>query len=101
MTTEGMANRIRIMAFMCESKDVMSCEFGNEFATKVEKYLLECLGEEEPHVHDYANAVRKGRAHYVCPACGDDISLEVVLMAECGVNEPGEEEERTSEQTYV
>ena len=41
MTTEGMANRIRIMAFMCESKDVMSCEFGNEFGRRVQEFLEE------------------------------------------------------------
>lgn len=35
------ANRIRIMTFGCESKDVMSCEFGNEFAPRVEEYLRE------------------------------------------------------------
>lgn len=31
--------------------------------------------------HDYYNAVRKGRAHYVCPKCDADISLAVILIA--------------------
>ncbi len=30
--------------------------------------------------HDYDNAVRKGRAHYVCPKCGQDITLMLVLL---------------------
>ena len=41
-----MANRIRILAFSCKSREVFSCEFGNEFAPKVEDYLRECFGEE-------------------------------------------------------
>jgi hypothetical protein len=32
--------------------------------------------------HDYKNAIRKGRAHYVCPLCGKDISLILILMEE-------------------
>ena len=39
MVAHLMANRIRIMAFQCKSKDVMSCEFGNEFGRKVEEFL--------------------------------------------------------------
>ena len=35
----------------------------------------ECTGA----VHDYDNAIRKGRAWYVCPKCGKDISLEYVM----------------------
>ena len=35
------ANIIRIMTLGCKSKDVMSCEFGNEFAPRVEEYLRE------------------------------------------------------------
>ncbi len=33
-------------------------------------------------VHDYDNAIRKGRAWYVCPKCGKDISLEYVMYVE-------------------
>lgn len=29
--------------------------------------------------HDIANAIRKGRATWVCPLCGADISLLYVL----------------------
>jgi len=32
--------------------------------------------------HDYKNCIRKGRAYYVCPICGKDITLEIVLMEE-------------------
>lgn len=32
--------------------------------------------------HDYENYIHKGRAHYVCPKCLKDITLEVVLMFE-------------------
>jgi len=32
--------------------------------------------------HDFANAIKKGRAHWVCPICGWDISLSYVLWAE-------------------
>jgi len=34
-----MADRIRCMALGCMSTNTMSCEFGNEFADKVYKYL--------------------------------------------------------------
>lgn len=32
--------------------------------------------------HDYQNPVRKGRADYHCPLCDEDLTLELVLMAE-------------------
>jgi hypothetical protein len=32
--------------------------------------------------HDYDNAIRKGRACYVCPKCGKDITLAIILMEE-------------------
>lgn len=32
--------------------------------------------------HDYENPIRKGRAHYVCPVCGQDITMELVLIAD-------------------
>ena len=31
---------------------------------------------------DYDNAIRKGRAYHVCPKCGKDLTLELVLMYE-------------------
>lgn len=34
---------------------------------------------------DYENYVRKGRAYLVCPNCGRDITLELVLMSELGL----------------
>jgi hypothetical protein len=43
MDITRLANKIRIMAFQCKSKDVLSCEFGNEFAARVEKFLEEEL----------------------------------------------------------
>ena len=44
--------------------------------------------------HDYENAVRKGRARYVCPICGDDISTVVLMIEEavCKPNASGEPE---------
>lgn len=30
--------------------------------------------------HDYTKATRIGRAHYVCPKCGEDISLLLLLL---------------------
>lgn len=30
--------------------------------------------------HDYKNPVRKGRAHYVCKLCGEDITIELVYF---------------------
>ena len=30
--------------------------------------------------HDYEHPIRNGRAHYVCPLCGEDISLAVILI---------------------
>lgn len=35
--------------------------------------------------HDFKNAIRKGRAHYVCPKCGKDISLILMLMEEAKI----------------
>lgn len=35
--------------------------------------------------HDYENAIRKGRAHHVCPKCEKDITLELVLMHQAGI----------------
>lgn len=32
--------------------------------------------------HDYDHPKRLGRAKYVCPKCGKDLTLELVLMAE-------------------
>ena len=37
---------------------------------------------KDEHLHDYENAKRVGRAHYICPECGKDITLELVMMAE-------------------
>jgi hypothetical protein len=41
------ANRIRILALHCKNRDTLSCEFGNEFAPKVEDYLRECFEDDE------------------------------------------------------
>jgi hypothetical protein len=32
--------------------------------------------------HDYAHPVWKGRAYAVCPKCGEDITLTLVLINE-------------------
>lgn len=32
--------------------------------------------------HGYKDPVRKGRAHYVCRKCGQDITMELVLIAQ-------------------
>ena len=49
---ERIANFIRRIAIGCKNHDATSCEFGNEFAPAVEKYLRECFQENannEPH----------------------------------------------------
>ena len=33
--------------------------------------------------HDFDKPIRKGRARYACPKCGQDISLELVMVWEC------------------
>lgn len=38
--------------------------------------------KDSGHIHDYENAVRKGYAYYVCPECGENITLELVMLAE-------------------
>ena len=42
--------------------------------------------------HDYENALRKGRAWYVCPNCGNDITLELVLIRMAESESEGENE---------
>lgn len=37
--------------------------------------------------HDYDNPIRKGRAHYICPKCGKDISLMLVFLEEVKLKE--------------
>lgn len=32
--------------------------------------------------HDLEHPIHKGRAHYVCPKCGEDITLILVLIQE-------------------
>lgn len=36
--------------------------------------------------HDYEHPKRLGRAKLVCKDCGEDITLELVLMAECDID---------------
>lgn len=36
--------------------------------------------------HDWKNLIRKGRASYECPQCHKDVMLELVLMAEAGID---------------
>ncbi len=38
--------------------------------------------------HDYDNPIRKWRAHYVCPKCAKDITLELVLIYELEHDNP-------------
>lgn len=35
-----------------------------------------------PCPHDYEHPVRKGRAHYVCALCGEDITMDLAFMVE-------------------
>ena len=35
---------------------------------------------QEKHT-DIEQAIRLGRAKYICPDCGEDVSLSVILMA--------------------
>lgn len=34
---------------------------------------------------DFKNAIRKGTANYVCPRCGRQLLLDMVMMAEAGI----------------
>ena len=45
---------------------------------KKQRKIKECKINE----HDFKNAIRKGRAHYICPKCGKDITLILVFMEE-------------------
>lgn len=36
--------------------------------------------------HDFENPVRAGRAWYVCRNCGEDISMEVIMMCDAENN---------------
>jgi len=42
-----LATEIRMLTFNCKSKDVFSCEFGNEFGSRVEALLAEVLGVDK------------------------------------------------------
>ena len=66
----SMANVIRIMAFSCKSKDVMSCEFGNEFGERVERYLVELL-----HENMTAEEIVENRG-YLCGQCAQGFGWE-------------------------
>jgi len=33
--------------------------------------------------HDYENPIHKGWAHYTCPKCKKDITMDLVLLYEC------------------
>jgi hypothetical protein len=33
--------------------------------------------------HDYEGAIRKAPFYYICPKCGADITLGVMLLEEC------------------
>lgn len=44
--------------------------------------------------HDYDNPLRKGRAHYVFPKCGVDITLDLVYILEA--EQRMKEEQQTS-----
>lgn len=35
--------------------------------------------------HDYKNYIRKGRADLRCPKCNQDITMDLVLMADAGI----------------
>lgn len=36
--------------------------------------------------HAYDKAKRVGRCHFVCPKCKQDVTLELVLLAEAGID---------------
>lgn len=44
MRNSKLANQIRNLAFSCKSKDVFSCEFGNEFADGVDSLIQHAKG---------------------------------------------------------
>ena len=41
--------------------------------------------EETGCAHDYAGAVRLGRAHHICPKCKENITLALVMLADAGI----------------
>jgi hypothetical protein len=47
MNIPSMAHTIRLIAFSCKSKDVMSCEFGTEFDDRVRDFLMEEMEAEQ------------------------------------------------------
>lgn len=36
--------------------------------------------------HDFTNLIRKGRAHYECPRCGEDVSMILFLSLQSGID---------------
>ena len=47
MNARDMAHRIRMLALSCKNRHTQTCEFGNEFADRVEEYLQKCFDEKE------------------------------------------------------
>ena len=48
--------------------------------------MLNTTPAKECDVCDFKNAVRHGRADHRCPNCGKNLILEMVLMAQAGID---------------
>ncbi len=35
--------------------------------------------------HDYENAIRKHRSHFICPKCKKDITMAILMMYDAGI----------------
>ena len=45
----AIATQIRLIALRCKNTNTYTCDFGNEFAEKVEEYLRECFPPNKQH----------------------------------------------------
>lgn len=36
--------------------------------------------------HDFENAIRKGRAFWICPKCQEDITIDLVYLSELNLD---------------
>jgi len=36
--------------------------------------------------HDFEHLIRRGRAHYECPKCGEDVTMMLLLAEQAGID---------------
>jgi len=63
---QELANVIRKLTFVCKSKDVMSCEFGNEFNKRVLDLLVENVEMKHTCSECGGNMVSTGSFCRIC-----------------------------------